>query len=383
MTEMTTALPTQPSIDSRPRVVARRPVAAWAVAGVVLVGAVLLAIRAFAPSTAPVAQTGSAAQDLPALQVAIATAAGGSQTAAFDGLVQAVRQTSVAAQVSGAVVAIEVKAGDTVRAGQVLLRIDARAAQQTAAAATAQVGAARAEQEVATRELERQRALFKQNFISQAALDRAEAQYKSTVAGAASQLASAGAANTQTDFHVLRAPYDGVVAEVAAVVGDMAMPGRALMTVYDPRALRVSAAVPESAAAALAPGQLPQVEIRGAQPARVVPLNVQVLPAVDPASHTLEVRLDLPAGSAVRPGMFARIWMPLTVEGAPARLFIPSQALWRQGELTAVYVVGEGGRALLRQVRVGRAEGERTEVLAGISAGERVALDPQAAAQRR
>ena len=90
------------------------------------------------------------------------------------------------------------EAGDTVKAGQVLVRLDARAAEQNAASAAAQVEAARAAQVEATREFERQKQLFEKNFISRAALDRAEGQYKATQAQAAAQLAAAGAARTQS-----------------------------------------------------------------------------------------------------------------------------------------------------------------------------------------
>lgn len=122
---------------------------------------------------------------------------GTSETSGFDGVVEAVRQTVIAAQVPGAVVALTVKAGDSVKAGQVLARLDARAAQQNAAAGDAQVRAARADQELATREVERQRQLFAKQYISQAALERAEAQFKATEAQVAAQLAQAGAARSR------------------------------------------------------------------------------------------------------------------------------------------------------------------------------------------
>lgn len=328
-----------------------------------------------------------AADPAPAARSALATAEVGSTagvgSAAYDGVVQAVRQTAIAAQVAGAVVAVQVKAGDTVQAGQVLLRLDARAAEQTAAAGAAQVRAARAAQDAATRDFARQKQLFEKNYISQAALDRAEAQFKSTQAEAAAQLASAGAARTQSDFYVIKAPYAGVVAEVSVVLGDMAMPGRPLLTVYDPAALRVSAAIPQTVAARLAKDALPQVELPGAAPGRIAPLKAQLLPAVDPATHTQELRLELPpALAAVTPGMFARAWLPVAA-GGDARLHVPAQAVVRRAELTGVYVVGADGRPMLRQVRLGRSDGERVEVLSGVSAGERVALDPQAAARVR
>lgn len=316
----------------------------------------------------------------PALPTAPVISSGGADVSGFDGVVQAVRQTAVAAQVAGAVVVLHVEAGDTVRAGQVLLQLDARAAEQTAAAGAAQVQAARATQEAATRDFERQQQLFQQNYISKAALDRAEAQYKASQAEAAAQLAAAGAARTQSGFYVVKAPYDGVVSDVAVVLGDMAMPGRGLLTVYDPRSLRVSVAVPQTVAARLKAAATIQVELPGTTAARITPVKTQLLPTVDPATHTLELRLDLPAGMAgATPGMFARAWLP--VAGSGTRLYVPARAVVRRAELTAVYVLGSDGRALLRQVRLGPANGDTVEVLTGLSAAERVLLDPQAAAR--
>lgn len=317
-----------------------------------------------------------------ALVTAPVSTQAGAGSASYEGVVEAVRQTVIAAQVPGAVVALGVKAGERVQAGQVLLRLDARAAEQTAAAGAAQVRAARAAQEAATREFGRQQQLFEKNYISRAALDRAEAQHKAAQAEAAAQLASAGAARTQSDFYVVRAPYAGVVADVAVVLGDMAMPGRPLLTVYDPGALRIKAAIPQTVAARLGAGMPLQGEVPGVA-AAIAPVRWQLLPAVDPATHTLELRLDLPpALPGAVPGMFARAWLPVAGAGE-GRLYVPARAVLRRAELTAVYVVGADGKPLLRQVRLGRADGERVEILSGVAAGERVALDPQQAARLR
>ena len=318
----------------------------------------------------------------PALASATVAAGPADAAAGYDGVVEAVRQTVVSAQVPGAVVALPVKAGDRVKAGQVLLRLDARAAEQQAGAAAAQVQAARAAQEAATREFDRQKQLFQKGYISQAALDRAEAQHKSAQAQAAAQLASAGAARTESGFYTVKAPYDGIVSDVQVVLGDMAMPGRPLLTMYDPAGLRVTAAVPQTAAPRA--GSAPQAELPGMAPGRIAPLHWQVLPAVDPATHTVQLRLDLPPGTAAVPGMFARAWLPAgSGIGDRPRLSVPAQAVVRRAELTGVYVIGADGRPLLRQVRLGPQSGDRVEVLSGLAAGERVALDPQAAARVR
>ena len=84
--------------------------------------------------------------------------------------------------------------------------------------------------------------------------------------------------------------------------------------------------------------------------------------------------------SGASPGMFARAWLPVSA-GADTRLYVPARAVVRRAELSAVYVLGSEGRPLLRQVRLGRIQGNTVEVLAGVSAGERVVLDPQAASR--
>lgn len=322
------------------------------------------------------------AADLPSTPAAAANAG---TSFGFDGVVEAVRQTTVAAQVAGAVVELKVKAGDRVNAGQLLLRIDARAAEQAVAASDAQSQSARAALALATNEFERQQQLFRQNYISKAALERAEAEFKATQAQLNAQLAQAGVARTQTGFHLVRAPYAGVVAEVPVTLGDMAQPGRPLVTLYDPSALRITASVPQSVASRLAPGWLPRAELPG-QPAAgqwVTPTRFQVLPTADAATHTVPLRAELPSGLAgVAPGQFARLWLPLPA-GAGASVSVPASAVVRRAELTAVYVLAEGGKPLLRQVRLGRAEAGRVEVLSGLSAGERVVTDPQAAARVR
>src|SRR5664279_598485 len=294
------------------------------------------------------------------LAAAPAQAATSSTAAAFDGVVEAVRQTVISAQVPGAVVQLDAKVGDAVKAGQVLLRIDARAANQNAVASDAQVLAARASLEAATQEVERQTQLYQKNYISQAALERAESAFKATRAQLSAQGAQAAAVRTESGFYVIRAPFAGVVADVPVSLGDMAMPGRPLLTLYDPSALRITAALPQTVAARMAAGQLPRAELPGLPAVRqwLTPAQVQMLPTVDAATHTVQMRLDLPAGlPGVVPGMFARVWLPVaggTAGAAAANVSVPLQAVVRRAEMTGLYVLDANGRPALRQVRLGR-----------------------------
>jgi RND family efflux transporter MFP subunit len=319
------------------------------------------------------------------LATAVVQSPGTGETASFDGVVEAIRQTVVSAQVPGAIVAIEVKVGDVVKAGQVLVRIDARAAEQTVAASDAQVQSARATLEIATKDFDRQKQLFEKKYTSQAALERAEAQFKATQAQVSGQLAQAGAARAQSGFFVVKAPYAGVIAEIPVMPGDMAMPGRPLLTIYDPAVLRVTASVPQSEIARIAPGKPTKVEFPGLPADRrwAAPIRSTQLPTADPGTHTAQIRLDLPAAVGnLTPGTFARVWLPLQGAATP-RLYVPSKAVVRRAEMTGVYVLDPSGRPVLRQVRLGRAVDENVEVLSGVTAGERIAADPQAAARER
>jgi len=341
------------------------------------------------------ALTGGARSAGGPLVTAPVTRSSAAATASFAAVVEAVRKTSMAAQVAGSVIEVRVKPGDTVQAGQVLVRLDASAANQTAASGDAQVQAARASLEVAAQDFERKQQLFNKNYISQAAFERARAQWQAAQGQVAAQLAQAGAAHAQSGFYIITAPYAGVVADVPVVVGDMALPGKLLVSLYDPAALRVTVSVPQTAAAGMQGARDVKVEIPGLAENRqwFVPARVQLLPTVDPATHTVEVRLDLPRNTAgLTPGMFARAWLPerpiaadslpaKATGAAPERLFVPEAALVRRAEVTALYVVGDGGHPTLRQIRLGERIGDNIEVLSGVSAGERVATDPQAAAR--
>ena len=309
--------------------------------------------------------------------------ANGGEVYVAEAVVEAVNQSVIAAQVPGRITELTVKAGDHVKKGQLLVRIDNQAAMQQAGASGAQVASANAQLVVARKEFERQQALFRKNYLSQAALDQAEAQFKATEAAVRGAVAQAGAANTQTGFYTLTAPYAGVVAEVPAAEGELAMPGKPLMTLYEPGQMRVVASLPQSRVAELAKEAKVRIDLPSlpADARWQTAASITVLPLADAGSQSVRVRLGLPdTGALVVPGMFARAQFPLTAKGG-GQLLIPQRAVVRRTELAAVYVVPAKAAAQLRQVRLGKIQGDEIEVLAGLRAGERVALDPVAAAR--
>jgi RND family efflux transporter MFP subunit len=291
-----------------------------------------------------------------------------------EAVIEAVRQSTVAAQIAGRIVDIRFDVGDYVKKGEVIVRIDERAATQAVAASEAQVREAEAAARNARLNYERSRQLFAQKFISQAALDKAEADYKQAQARLAAVLAGAGAAATERSFATIVAPYSGVVSARHVELGEMAVPGKPLMTGFDPASLRAVANVPQS--------QVPAIQASGRARVEIPSLGrwiearaITVVPAADPRTHTTRVRLDLPEDlRGVYPGVFARAHFTV---GRAERLLVPREAVFRRSELTAVYVLDDKGYPRLRQVRLGTAGDERAvEVLAGLRPGERVALEP-------
>lgn len=300
-----------------------------------------------------------------------------------EGVIEAVKSSAIAPQVSGSITLLTVKAGDVVKASQLLARIDTRMANQQAATNQAQVAAAQAQLSVARKEFERKSRLYAKQYISQAAMERAESDFKTAEAQTKAQLAQAGMANVETALHTINAPYAGVVAEVLAEVGDMAMPGQPLLVMYDPSGLRATVNVPQSQLKNLNYSASVKVLVSSAIDAEreLVSTQLTVLPKADAVSNMSAVRLSLPMHlTSVRPGMFARALLPVIGVKAQGKITVPTKAVIKRSELLAVYVLSQQGKPQLRQVRLGRKQGDNVQVLAGLKAGDVVALDPIAAA---
>lgn len=280
-----------------------------------------------------------------------------------EAVVEAIQQATVGAQVPGRVLEVKADAGQAVKKGDVLMRIDAREAAEAARAAEAQYANARVN-------YERTKSLVAQKFMSAAALDKAKADFDA----AAANRAAAGASQSHA---TILAPITGIVARRHAELGDMAMPGTPLFTIYQPGGLRVTASIP----------QYRLKDMRAVKTARVEfpesgqwvdATAVQVLPTADAATHVSQVRVTLPTVPEATPGMFARVHF---VTGQAEKLTVPASAVLRRGEVAAVYVQAADGRLSLRQLRLGDAVGRgEIEVLAGLATGDQVVTEPVKAA---
>lgn len=337
----------------------------------------LVSLAAWWAMQLPPAHAQGAGQDVPVALVAPRSVGQGVE---LDGSLQAVRQSTLSAQASGRIASLQVTAGDRVRAGQVLATIDDRMTQAGVSQAQAQVAQADAQLVNARAQYERTRDLVAQGFVSKSALDTAQAQYKAAQAGASGAVAGQTQSQVAQGHTRLTAPYDGWVLSTHAEAGDLAMPGSPVLTVYAPQPIRAVVHVPASRQGVVAKAQAVEVKLPDGR--WVAPVTRTSLPAADPVSQTVEWRLDLAAADAAGlvPGQQVQVRF---VASQAQRLTVPTQAVFRRGELTAVYVAREGdpkpgaGAFVLRAVRLGASHGAAGhEVLSGLSGNERVALDP-------
>ncbi len=314
-----------------------------------------------------------------------------------DAVVEAVRDAKISSQVAGRITRLGVVAGDKVSAGSALLSVDTSVVQQQLAASQAQLAQTQAQAAVARSEFERAQLLFKKNYLSQSALDQSSAQLKAADAQVKALQAQLASMQAQTALHSIKAPFNGVVAQVLVSLGDSANPGQPLLSLYDPSALRLSAQIPESIAQRLLTDQAPQLALNQADNQAIqglsaaAALRLQVLPAVDPQSRTVTVRVALPAGiTALSPGQAGKLSLPLRADSPAeaskaaanaAQIWIPQAAVVHRGELTAVYVQTKPEEFRLRQVRLGKTQGQQVQVLSGLLGQEKIALEPIAAAR--
>lgn len=276
-----------------------------------------------------------------------------------ESLVEAVQQATVGARIAGRVLEVKADAGQSVKKGDVLMRIDAREAAEAARAAEAQYANAKVS-------YDRTKSLVTQKFMSSATLDKARADLDA----AAANRAAAGAGQSHA---TIVAPMTGIIARRHAEMGDMATPGKPLFTLYQPGTLRVTASIPQYRLKAMRDVKTARVEFPELGK-WVDAVKVQVLPTADAATHVSQVRVTLPDVPEATPGMFARVHF---ITGQSEKLTVPASAVLRRGEVAAVYVQAADNRLSLRQLRLGDAVGQgEIEVLAGLSAGDKVVTDP-------
>ncbi len=325
-------------------------------------------------------QLSSSLPPVPPLETLVVNPQQSAREQTWDGVVEAVDVTTIAAQTNARVLELPVDVGDPVARGDVLVRFTDVEQQSGQRAAEADVVAARAEYRNAEINWKRAHTLVPSGAISRAQMDDATARRDAARATLNAAEAALRTAGQQTDYTVVHAPFDGVVMRRFVHVGEAVQSGppapQPLIALVALDALRVDVVVPQGAVGAIRAS--PHASVMLDDGKRVQATAVTVFPYADPGTHSFRVRVELPAGAGgLYPGMTVKVAFAV---GQATRLLVPVGALVRRGELIAVYVVGVDHAVELRQLRLGHRFGDEVEVLAGLVPGDRVARDPEAAA---
>jgi membrane fusion protein, multidrug efflux system len=283
------------------------------------------------------------------------------------GTIRAVHETSIGSKLLARVVDVNLQAGQKVKSGEVLVRLDdtdlrARLQQAKAAAASAEaVKVQHATDEKRYAELAKKHTISRQEYEQAAtALRVAEADFLRTQE-------TAKEVQAVLDWAAVRSPIDGTVIDKNVDVGDMVSPGQILVTVFDPKRMQLVASVRESLAHQLQVGQGINVRVEGLKEECQGTIS-EIVPEAQSASRSFQVKVTGPCFTGIYTGMFGRILIPLEEVQV---LVIPQQAVRRVGQLELVEVV-ENRRATRRAIRSGRTLDENVEVLSGLQEGERV-----------
>jgi multidrug efflux pump subunit AcrA (membrane-fusion protein) len=336
----------------------------------------------------------------PPVTVSVATAAEQELATPFEagGVVRAQRVAVIVSRIMAEVRAVPVKAGDRVRAGQPVVLLDGRELQAHRTRATASQAAVT--QSTALAEADRQAAeaalvlarlshqrvadLKAKNSATQGELDEAvanlraaearsrvaEARVAEAKASVESAAAGASAADVAASYATLAAPFDGVVTDKSVDPGNMASPGLPLLTVEDDRAFRLEVRLDESRAAFVRGGDAVAVSLDGGA-SSLAGRVAEIERVLGQGSHDFLVKIDLPAGTGLRSGMYGRA---VFLGSARTGLAVPEAAVVRRGQLTSVFVVGPDNHARLRLVNASEPAGGVVEIRAGLAAGERVVV---------
>lgn len=311
------------------------------------------------------------------------------------GTVRARTSAVISAKWMGYVREVRVQTGDRVREGQLLVSLDARdldtGVRRAEAArdevrnaipeADSAVTAAKAGLDLDQATFRRMKELYDKKSISDHEFDEVSAKVKASLAvydmararrrQLDAKLAQAGeevqAAEVNRGYAQIAAPFGGVVTAKSVDPGSLATPGAPLLTIEREGTYRLEASVEESKASAIHTGQPVTVTLDGI--AQAIESRVsEIVPAIDAASRSYVVKIDLPAFANVHSGMFGRAAFSLGSRSVSA---IPAAAVTARGQLQSV-MVADNGIARTRLITTGDKAKDRVEVLSGLNPGEHI-----------
>ncbi len=279
-------------------------------------------------------------------------------------------KADIASRGQGYAVEIKVSAGDQVKKGDLLIRLDNKDVADRKAQAEAALDSARADLVKAETDYQRFKNLFEKESVAEKVFDDAAARYN--VARAAQLRAGAALEEARTilSYGRITAPFDGIVAEESVNLGDLVSPGRVLFRIYAPGSAEMVARPGEQYAPFLKVGTTVSVAIPSMNLSQEAKLR-EVVPQRDEKTRTITVKAPLTHVPGLGPGLYGT--MTFNTKSVPV-ILIPKKAVRVVGQLETVRVL-ESQALRVRHVKIGRTIHDKVEVLSGLSPGEEVVLE--------
>lgn len=303
--------------------------------------------------------------------------------------------STISGKLMGTVLSIQVKEGDLVKKGDLLVKLDKRQvltqldqaraglreAQRAEASAVSSVESAKAAAQLAESAFQRYQKLLQENSVSRQGFDEINSRHlqaQATVSQAQAMLEVARSRVQQAKAAVrgvkisdndalVRAPYAGRVVKKLVNTGDLASPGMPLLVLEREGVYCADLELPERYIN----------EVKLDEPVRVVVDAIgadvtgrvgRIIPLADPQSRTFQIKVGMPESLKLSSGMFARVYIPV---GGTGMLLVPQSAVISAGQLTGVYIVDENNRARFRLVRTGTVVEDQVQIISGLSAGQK------------
>ena len=322
-----------------------------------------------------------------------------SETYEAVGTVRPQNSATVSSRTTGVIQQVHVRAGDTVRQGQLLVELDARdlasnlrqaeAARTEVESAIVEashaITSAEAQRQLADVTYQRYAGLLEKKSVSRQEYDEAQARLNSAKAAAevaAARKSQAEARREQVDSQIaaariglgyakIAAPFAGIVTERLLDPGSLATPGVPILSLDQGGAYLMEAAVSESRLRSVHTGEKVTVRVDALGESFSGQVN-EIVPVLDAASRTFTAKISLPRDPKLRSGLFGRA---IFAAGSRQALTVAASAVMVRGQIQSVFVA-EDGTARRRLVSLGSLNDGRYEVLSGLQAGEQVITDP-------
>ncbi|MEO1784648.1 efflux RND transporter periplasmic adaptor subunit [Thermodesulfobium sp. 4217-1] len=285
------------------------------------------------------------------------------------GTVKAKIISVITSKVMGTITSVNVKDGDSVSEGQVLLTVYDQDASERVRQAEKNLDAARLNMSLSNATYMRYRALYDEKALSQQEMDQIITEKELAKANYERAVAAVGEAKVMRSFYTVTSPISGIVSSKKVDVGTTAMPGMPLLNVENTSSFELDANVDSKYSQDLKVGSNVGVKVESLP--EIQGKISEIVPSVDPMSRSFVVKIELGSGN-LRSGMYGKAYFNI---GTKKAISIPESALVRKGGLVGVYVVDDKGLVSYRMVKLGEKYGKNVEILSGLSNGEKIIVE--------